>query len=161
MQLSGNSLWSGGSRLTDAWKWWRVCIRSCMNKFTWGEQNINDIPHISSVTLAVRACRDGAMHSVTQQKHAFLTAIEKKTDNLFLTDYAFCTKNKTRKDKKQTSILKSEKLWSLDRNSQQGCLCTNLVSSVLWSAPKIVFLITAVPINQPGQTGAASQSKDL
>lgn len=42
------------------------------------KKNTNDSPHISSAVapLAVRACMDGAMHSITQQKHAFLTAIE-------------------------------------------------------------------------------------
>lgn len=50
-----------------------------------GEENSNDTPHISSAvaTLAVRACMDGAMHCITQQRHAFLTAIE-ITDRLFL-----------------------------------------------------------------------------
>lgn len=43
-----------------------------------GDENTNGDPHIyiTVATLALRACVDGATHSDTQQKHAFLTAIE-------------------------------------------------------------------------------------
>lgn len=47
-----------------------LCLK-VVNSWKWGGKNTNDTPHISS---AVRPCVQGAMHSITQQKHAFLNS---------------------------------------------------------------------------------------
>lgn len=45
---------------------------------TRGDEDTSDCPHIyiTVTTPALRACVNGATHSNTQLKHAFLTAIE-------------------------------------------------------------------------------------
>lgn len=128
-------------------------------------------PHISSAvdTLAVMACMDGAIHSVTQQKHAFLKS-NRITNRLFLR--CFFKKNKQKRTEKNRIYFKEAAItWQITHNRAVYVpiaypLFCDFVKSVVSSVdgdislsetceenPIFGFVKVAVPINRPVRTG--------